>query len=132
MIFLDTSYINGLIIKNDDYADLSRNMEPFLKNETKVINITVLVEVLNSINRYNFFGDVNDLMNQLVNLNVFDYLSKQDYEKSLQLFRHYGRSINFADCTILQSMQNHGITRIVSFDSDFDKINGLQRIYGFS
>lgn len=28
MIFLDTSYINGLIIKNDDYSDLSKSIEP--------------------------------------------------------------------------------------------------------
>ena len=132
MIFLDTSYINGLIIKNDDYSDLSKSIEPFLEHETKVTNVTVLVEVLNSINRYNFFGDIDALMNQLVNLNIFDYLTMHDYEKSLGLFNHYGRSINFADCTILQSMQNHGITRIASFDSDFDKIKGLQRIYGFS
>jgi len=28
-------------------------------------------------------------------------------------------------------MQNHCISRIASFDSDFDKIKGIERIYGF-
>ncbi|MBE6496944.1 MAG: type II toxin-antitoxin system VapC family toxin [Methanobrevibacter sp.] len=131
MIFLDTSYINGLILNNDNYASLSRSMRPFLKNERKVTNITVLLEVLNSINKYNFFGDLEYLKNQLINLNVFDFLTCEDYESAFELFKFYNKSLNFADCTILQTMQNHGISRIASFDSDFDKIKGIERIYGF-
>ena len=131
MIFLDTSYINGLIIKNDSFSSQSRAMGPFLVNEDKATNITLLVEVLNSLNKYNFHGDVYDLINYLVNVNVFDFLTKSDYRNASVLFRHYNSSINFSDCTILQSMQNHGITRIASFDSDFDKIRGIQRISGF-
>jgi len=30
MIFLDTSYINGLILNNDNYASLSRTMRPYM------------------------------------------------------------------------------------------------------
>lgn len=131
MIFLDTSYINGLIIKNDSFSCQSRAMEPYLVNEDKATNITVLVEVLNSVNRYNFHGDIRDLINYLINVNVFDLLTRTDYKDASMLFRHYNSSINFSDCTILQSMQNHGITRIASFDSDFDKINGIKRISGF-
>ena len=75
MIFLDTSYINGLIINKDNYASLSRSMKPILKEETKVTNITVLLEVLNSVDKYNFLGDLEDLKNQLLNLNIFDFLT---------------------------------------------------------
>nr|WP_292741875.1 type II toxin-antitoxin system VapC family toxin [Methanobrevibacter sp.] len=131
MIFLDTSYINGLILNNDNYASLSRSMKPILKNETKVTNITVLLEVLNSVDKYNFLGNLEDLKNQLLNLNIFDFLTDEDYERAFELFKFYNRSLNFADCTILQTMQNHGITRIASFDSDFDKIKGIERVYGF-
>lgn len=131
MIFLDTTYINGLILKNDTYSSLSRNIEPFLEKETKVTNITVLVEVLNSVNKYNFRGNLNDLTNYLVNTNIFDFLTAEDYQKAFELFKYYNKSINYSDCTILQSMQNHGITRIVSFDGDFDKVRGIERISGF-
>ena len=106
-------------------------MEPYLVNEDKATNITVLVEVLNSVNKYNFHGNIFDLINYLINVNVFDFLTRTDYKDASMLFRHYNSSINFSDCTILQSMQNHGITRIASFDSDFDKINGIKRISGF-
>ena len=131
MIFLDTTYINGLILKNDVHSSLSRNVEPFLERETKVTNITVLVEVLNSVNKYNFFGNLDDLRNNLLCLNIFDFLTANDYQNAFGLFKYYNKSINFADCTILQSMQNHGITKIVSFDGDFDKVKGIERISGF-
>ena len=132
MIFLDTSYINGLLIKNDTFSVNSGNIEPFLENEAKATNIIVLVEVLNSLNRYNFFGDVGEVISSIVNLTVFDCLTAEDYKAAMDLFWYYDGAINFSDCTILRSMQNHGITRIVSFDSDFDKIKGIQRISGFN
>lgn len=56
MIFLDTSYINGLILKRDSYNNFSSSIKPFLNHETKATNITVLVEVLNSITPTNFQG----------------------------------------------------------------------------
>lgn len=73
MIFLDSSYIKATILKNDPYADQSRSMEPYLEHEAKVTNITVLLEVLNGVNHYNFFGDLNELRKSLVGMNVFDY-----------------------------------------------------------
>ena len=131
MIFLDTSYINSLVIKNDPYRQYANDIQPILKSEAKVTNITVLLEVLNSISPYNFFGDVTDLRNYLLNLQVFDFLSENDYNHAFELFEYYNRSINFANCTILVSMQKQGIGRIASFDKDFDKIKGIQRICGF-
>ena len=129
MIFLDSSYIKGLILKNDDYNHLSKKIKPFLKNETKVINTTVLVEVLNAVKRNNYYRDVNELLVCLTNLDIFDFLAMEDYNKSLEWFNYYGKSINFADCTIVNTMINLKINRIVSFDSDFDKINGFERIH---
>lgn len=128
MIFLDTSYIIALIIKNDPYYHISEKIEHYLNKEAKITNITVLVEVLNSVNSYNFHGNINDLIRYFFDMDIFDFLTKDDYKGACVLFRYYGGSINFADCTILQSMQNHEITRIASFDKDFDKVKGIQRI----
>jgi hypothetical protein len=132
MIFLDTSYIIGLIIKNDHYCDISRDIRLNLRNESKITNITVLAEVLNSINRYNFHGDIEDLVQNLLDCKIFHFLTEADYNTATNLFCYYNFSINFSDCTILESMQKHGITKIASFDSDFDKIRGIQRISGFN
>ena len=129
MIFLDTSYINSLIIKNDPYRQYAKNIQPLLETEAKITNITVLIEVFNSISPYNFFGDVNELKNYLLNIYDFDFLTEEDYERAFEFFNYYNRSVNFSDCTILVSMQKHGIGRIASFDADFDKISGFERIH---
>lgn len=130
MIFLDSSYIKGLIIKKDSYKDFSNYIKPFLRNETKVINITVIVEVLNSLRKNNYKGNIEDIIGELCNVDILDLLSKDDYKKAMEKFRFYNGSINFADCTILVSMEKNGITRIVTTDSDFAKIKGLHRIGG--
>ena len=129
MIFLDSSYIKGLILKNDDYNHQSKKIKPLLVNETKAINLTVLVEVLNAVRQNNYEKDLDELLYCLLNLDIFDFLYMEDYDESMNWFKHYGKSINFSDCTIINSMINHKISRIVSFDSDFDKIKGFQRIH---
>lgn len=129
MIFLDSSYIKGLIVKNDDYNHISKRIKPLLKYETKVINSTVLIEVLNSIKLKNYEDDMNNLLITLLNLEVFDFLTLDDYHESMKWFGYYGRSINYSDCTIINSMMKHKIRRIASFDSDFDKIEGFERIF---
>lgn len=122
MIFLDSSYIKGLILKNDDYNHFSKRIKPFLKSEAKVINTTVLMEVMNSIKQNNYENDVDVLLDSLINLDIYDFLTMSDYRESMFWFNHFGKSINFSDCTIINSMVKHKINRIASFDSDFDKI----------
>ena len=131
MIFLDTTYVNGLIIKKDPYKKSSENIKPFLDKEAKATNITVLVEVLNSLKRNNFNGNVKDIVNQLFNVHIFDFLSKEDYKKAMELFRFYNHAINFADCTILVSMQKHGITRLQHLILTLTKSIGLIEYVGF-
>ena len=45
------------------------------------------------------------------------------------LFKYYNLSVNYSDCTILKTMMDNNVSVVVSFDSDFDKINGIRRIY---
>ena len=118
-----------MILKNDAYNHLSKKIKPYLKNETKVINLTVLVEVLNAVKKSNYEGDVVELLFCLLDLDIFDFLDISDYKEAMKWFEYYDRSINFSDCTIINTMVNHKITKIASFDSDFDKVKGFERIY---
>ena len=131
MIFLDTSYILALSLKKDKYHGVSKNLANYLFDEKKVINITVLQEVLNSLNFLNYPKDISSLIECMFSMDKTEYLTEADYLKAIELYKYYNRSINFSDCTILVTMQKYNITNIVSFDSDFDKINGINRISGF-
>lgn len=129
MIFLDSSYLIGLIIDNDKHHLKATELKPYLKSEKKIINNTVLVETLNSIKKTNHTVDTKTIINSILKLDKIDFLSKEEYFKSLELFNYYNQSINYSDCTMLYTMQENSIDTIVSFDSDFDKINTINRIY---
>jgi hypothetical protein len=90
-------------------------------------SICISDEIMNGITDRS--KEINCNPEKLVNSILYDYLTDEDYEEAFELFNHYNRSINFSDCTILVSMQKHGIGKIASFDADFDKIRGFERIH---
>lgn len=128
MIFLDSTYLIGLILKNDSLYYKSHLLKPYLGDENKIINNTVFNEVLNSVTSNNSHYDLNHIKKLLLSFNI-DFLTSDDYLDSFDIFEHYNFSVNFSDCTILNTMQNYNINQIASFDSDFDKIKGVKRIY---
>ncbi len=50
-------------------------------------------------------------------------------ENAMETFLMYDGTISLADATSVEIMQQFGIDRIISFDSDFDKVNGIKRIH---
>ncbi len=125
MIFLDTSYFKGLSDKKDIHHDEAHLIKEEINslNEKTVINTTVLVETLNRTVK----GDIlaNNVYDDLRSKHQIISLTKQDYLKSLELNQWYGNSINYSDCTIINTMLIMNIQDIVTFDSDFKKIDGF-------
>lgn len=103
-------------------------LKSYLDDENKIINNTVFNEVLNSVTSNNSNYDLNHIKKLLLSFNI-DFLTSDDYLDSFDIFEYYNFSVNFSDCTILNTMQNYNINQIASFDSDFDKIKGVKRIY---
>ena len=128
MIFLDSTYLIGLILKRDTFTKRSIELEPYLYGESKLINNTVFNEVFNSVTSNNLRYNLEEIKSLLLSYNV-DILTFDDYLDAMKIFKHYNFSINFSDCTILKTMQDNNINKIVSFDSDFDKIKGIDRVF---
>ncbi|MBR3214507.1 MAG: type II toxin-antitoxin system VapC family toxin [Methanosphaera sp.] len=130
-IILDSCYLVGLVLENDQwhkFADsLSYQVE---KHDTYITNI-ILAETMNSFQclggkRCKQIYDIILETNTLININ--DTIS---YDKSAELLCDYDASIGYSDCTTIETMKKHDIKYIVSFDSDFDKKEGIVRIYNF-
>lgn len=128
MIFLDSSYLKGLIDVKDtrhrDALGVRESIDDF--NEKTVINTTVLVETLNWSVKTNILA--NKIYSDLKCENMLVNLTRDDYLKSLEINCWFGNSINYSDCTIINTMFSMGITKIATFDSDFDKIEGFNII----
>lgn len=126
MIFVDTTFLLALLIKTDKYHDAALEIGKNI-NERKVINSTVLTETLNSFSGKG--GKVGkDLYRAISEMFDIMYLTPKDYEDAVELYLNYDSSINYSDCTILGTMFDNGIRRIATFDSDFEKIKGLEVI----
>ena len=128
MLLLDSTYIIGLLLKRDSNSFKSNQIKPLIKNEKKLINTVILTEVLNSLTRINTNFDINEIL-EIINNYELDYLTIEDCKNSLEKFKYYNYAINFSDCTILNTMEKYSVNKIVSFDNDFDKVNGIRRIY---
>ena len=57
------------------------------------------------------------------------YLNKRLMERALQVYTRYGAKMSFADSVSVRIMYDMRIKEIVSFDSDFDGVEGISRIH---
>ena len=128
MYFIDSSFLLSLLTENEKNnkhsCEISENI-----HEYRVINNIVLSETLNGIRRYEKRVDLNKIYTIINEVMDIKYLTKSDYEDAVNTYSYYNGSINYSDCLILKTMQDNNINKILSYDDDFDKINGLQRIY---
>ena len=128
MYFLDTGYFKGLMDSKDINHEKALAIREIIddSNERTVINTTVLVETLNWSKGTN--THVKSIYDKICSSNQVIQLTCQDYLKSLEINGWFDNSINYSDCTILNTMFSMGISKIVSFDDDFKKINALNVI----
>ena len=121
--------LSALADKRDSNHQQSLNIQSYIEdlNETTVINTTVVLEVLNR-----FSGSSDELVELHHNLhreNLVIQLTEKDYLESLEINGWYGNSINYNDCTIIHTMINMGIDRIVSFDEGFRRVGKYRVIH---
>ena len=126
MIFVDTSFLISLLVKTDSHHEKALKIAESI-HERKVINSPVMNETLNA-----FTGKGGKIGKELYRIieEMFDieYLNQSDYEHAMEIYLHFDSSINFSDCTILSTMIRNKIDKIISFDSDFEKVKGIKII----
>ena len=100
-----------------------------IENESTLINSTVILEILNNLNKKRYENVRQEVLNLLYQMDNIHYLTEEDYNNSLNLCKHYNFSVNYSDCTIIKTMEKYNVNIVLSFDGDFDKVNGINRIY---
>ena len=59
----------------------------------------MLVEVLNSLKKNNHKLELDEIMDALLGLDKVVFLTDDDYDESLKLFKYYNLNVNYSDCT---------------------------------
>ena len=129
MLFIDTCYLLSLINVMEKNHEKAVKLLEYIDEEETLINSIVLLEMLNRLKKKRYEKYRDTIIDLIYNMDNIHYLTNEDYNNSLKTCKKYDFSINFSDCTILETMKQFNITHIVSFDSDFDKANDITRIY---
>ena len=132
IFFLDSSFIIALADADDQFHDRARELmeQGNLQKTEKIISDLVLSESVTG---------VAARLGQKAGMDVFEnlfydsktkiiFLNKRLCERTLHVYLKYGRKLSFADIVSVRIMYDHKIKSIVSFDSDFDVVEGVSRI----
>ena len=76
----------------------------------------------------NHLKTVNKIYAEIKKENRIVNLTNDDYLESLKINCWFGNSINYSDCTIINTMFSMGINKIATFDDDFRKVNSFEVI----
>ncbi|RAP52946.1 MAG: hypothetical protein BZ137_00355 [Methanosphaera sp. rholeuAM130] len=128
MIFIDASFIIALVLEKDEFHEKAVKLLSNIMTEDKIITMPMVVETINLI------GSCNG---GKVGVKIYEYIKDNytiiNYDKlldeSIIHFLKYDGTLSLADSTAVNVMKNQGISEIYSFDSDFDKVDGIIRVH---
>ncbi|MBX8633221.1 MAG: PIN domain-containing protein [Candidatus Thermoplasmatota archaeon] len=128
MIVADSSYFIALADKNDQWHRNAVAVKSRIPQEFKISTLTVS-EAVTAIGYraggkaartlYDYFAD---------NCSV-ETVDRQLMDLAMTVHLRFDGILSVADSVSAAIMTRDGFRQIVSFDSDFDKIKGIQRIY---
>ena len=128
MIFVDASYLIALIVEKDQWHNDAVKQLEKLKSEDKMITEAMIIESLNMIGSCHG-GKVGYMTFKYIKDNFTIFKSDTLLEESLRYYLQFNGTLSLADCTAIHTMKENGIYEILSFDDDFDKVDGIVRVF---
>lgn len=132
MIFIDSGFLIAIFVDKDQWHKKGiRLIDKIDKipKEDKIISNLVIEEIITLIGSkigakasIEVYGYIHD------NYTVFNE-DKSLYDKSMSSFLKYNATLSLTDCVSVEIMKELEINEIVSFDSDFDKVDGIVRVH---
>ncbi|MBE6502293.1 MAG: type II toxin-antitoxin system VapC family toxin [Methanobrevibacter thaueri] len=128
LIFVDASYIIALIIEKDQWHEDAIKLLDRLKSEDKIITEAMIIESINLIGSCHG-GKVGYMTFKYIKDNFTIFKSETLLEESLRYYLKFDGTLSLADCTAIHAMKENQIYEILSFDDDFDKVDGILRVH---
>jgi len=129
VIFLDSSFVIALADADDQYHERAVKILPALGLD-RLISDLVISESVTAVGarlgskaaRVVFESLAYDSATKTV------FSSKGLYERAMSVYTKYDGRLSFADSVTVRLIYDQKIKQIVSFDSDFDRVDGLTRV----
>lgn len=129
MIFVDTSFLVGLFVTNDQWHKNAKRIVNIVyeKNKEKVICNLIISEIIRTINSKLGVKASEEVYDHILdNYTIIDE-DRKLYNKAMKTFVNYHK-LSLADSVAIEIMKKLDINEIASFDSDFDNILEIRRI----
>ena len=129
MIFIDSSFLTAYFNENDQWHKKSLRVAKSIKNREKVISNLIISETVTNIGSLLGGKAGNIVYNHLIKNYTLIYDNKNRSNNAMKIYLKYDGVLSLADSLSIQIMKEQSITEIASFDSDFDKVNGILRLH---
>ena len=127
MIFADSSYFIALAREKDrwhkDALELAEKIQ-----ESLLISELIISESITLIGSLKG-GKAGKILYEYFEDNCkIEFINEEMLKRSMEIFLKYNGSISLADASSIEIMKKHRVKKIISFDSDFDKVNEIERL----
>ncbi|MDR2967365.1 MAG: PIN domain-containing protein [Methanobacteriaceae archaeon] len=129
MIFIDSTYFIAVISQKDQWHEKAVKLLDKIENENNCIVIDgVILETIAKVGYLGGGKKANQLYNNIKD-NYIIYSTNHLYDKAMVNHLKYDGTLSLVDILIIEKMKELNAKKIISFDFDFDKIEGIVRIH---
>ena len=127
MIFVDSSYYIAIADTKDQWHKKSLELSEYIEINTSVVSSFIISEVVTEIGRRSGGKVAYNLYNYFTDNCKIIYINRDLLSESMEIVLKYDGTLSLADAASVTIMDNMKIGEIISFDSDFDKVDFINR-----
>ena len=127
-VFIDSSFVIALADEGDQFHRKAVELLTRL-GKSRTISDLVLAESVTAVGARLGSGPGKTVFDNLLYdpLVKVVFSNKRLYQRALPIFLRHGGDLSFSDALSVRIMLDQKITEIASFDSDFDRVEGIAR-----
>lgn len=129
MIFVDSSYYIAIADTKDQWHKKSLELSEYIEINTSVVSSFIISEVVTEIGRRSGGKVAYNLYNYFTDNCKIIYIDRDLLSESMEIVLKYDGTLSLADAASVTIMDNMKIGEIISYDSDFDKVDFINRIH---
>jgi predicted nucleic acid-binding protein len=129
VIFLDSSFIIALADIDDQFHERAVKVLPALESQ-RMISDLVISESVTAVDAKLGSKAARDVFENLTydSATKTVYSGRRLYERAMLVYIKYNGNLSFPDSVTVRLMYDQKIKEIVSFDSDFDRVDRIARV----
>lgn len=129
MKFIDSSFLIAVFIEKDQWHSNARKIAEKIIDSKKVTSDLVIAETMATMGALKGGKIAKKTYDYIKDNYIIHITDMDDINSSMNILLKYDGVLSLADSASIHIMKEMKINEIVSFDSDFDKVDKVVRIH---